>query len=215
MFAAAFVLLFIGFTTEASADCTITGQVYDYPSNQPVAGQGVTAYVGGSVYYTDSTTYNGHYGVVVPDNSSGYVALSTSSSYDYLSNFNGYTSIYYYTCGTSQSFSNISWYRGSAPQPIYGNVRQAFTNTPIANRTVRIYNNLTSGAYGSNASYSTVTTDANGNFTSSIKCLEDHDIVVLPQGTETGVTTQYQSGSYYVNVQCGYTYQNSLNFVVY
>lgn len=91
MFAAAFVLLFIGFTTEALADCTITGQVYNYPSNQPVVGQGITVYVGGSFYSTDSTTISGQYGVTVPNNSSGTVALNTSSSYDYLSNFNGYT----------------------------------------------------------------------------------------------------------------------------
>ncbi|HEX9929396.1 MAG TPA: hypothetical protein VGB02_12730 [Pyrinomonadaceae bacterium] len=215
MFAAAFVLLFIGFTTEASANCIITGQVYDYPSNQPVVGQGITVYVGSSVYSTDSTTTSGQYGVTVPNNSSGYVALDTSPSYDYLSNFNGYTYYYLYTCGTSQVFSNISWYRGSAPQAISGNVRHAFTNAPIANRTVRIYNNLIWGAYGSNASYYTATTDANGNFTSSITCLEDHDIVVLPAGNETGVTTYYQSGDYYVNVQCGYTYRNSLDFLVY
>lgn len=215
MFAAAFVLLFIGFTTEASADCTISGQVYDYPSNQPVVGQGITVYVGSSVYSTDSTTSSGRYGVSVPNNSSGTVALDTSTSYDYLSNFGGYISYYSYTCGTSQVFNNISWYRGSAPQPISGNVRHLFTNTPIANRTVRIYNNLTSGAYGSNASYYTATTDANGNFTGSITCLEDHDVVVLPEGSETAATTVYLSIDYYPNVQCGYTYQYSLNFAVY
>lgn len=215
MFAAAFVLLFVGFTTEASADCTISGQVYDYPSNQPVVGQGISVYVGGSLYSTDSTTSSGQYGVTVPNNSSGSVAVNTSAPYDYLSNFNGYTSIYYFSCGTSQVFSNISWYRGSAPQPISGNIRNLLTNTPIANRTVRIYNNLTSGAYGSGASYYTATTDANGNFTSSITCLESHDIVILRESSETVATTVYQSGDYYVNVQCGYTYQYSLDFGVY
>jgi hypothetical protein len=200
MFAVAFVLLFAGFVTEASAICYTNGDVKDIENGAAVSGVTVNMLDQSTAIVVDSTTTdaNGHYQFSYSGTGSFNIYVSdTTSGFTYYE-YTPTTSPYYggqvvtRTCGSSTSTQTIDFLRIRPNGTVAGQINNnSNPPAPLANRRVVFYlYDINGGFVGSTDAY----TDSSGNYSKTIGCGFKYTIFVESSGTEVVTAVNSSSG---------------------
>lgn len=199
MFAVAFVLLFAGFVTEASAVCYTSGDVKDIETGAAVSGVTVVMLDLSTNTIVDSTTTNsngyyllsvrgaGNFWIYVNDSTSGFIYREYTGTTPYFGSQTPSRS-----CSWSTSTQQIDFLRIRPTTAIGGQVSNN-ANPPVtlANRKVVFYRYDLAGAY---AGFLEAYTDSFGNYTTNLDCGYKYTIFVESYGTEVVTAVNSLSG---------------------